>query len=170
MVAQASIMGADMTTTTLTRPQRQAAPIYDPKAFDPADGVGRLLSRVKMAMHEALERELAPLDITAAQYIILVNLASGEVDSAAKLCKGVSYDPGAMTRMLDRLEQKGLIRRTRCSDDRRKVILEMTNEGKAVYPKLVAKHVAVLNQFLRGFSKAEARELETLLSRMLSNA
>jgi DNA-binding MarR family transcriptional regulator len=75
-----------------------------------------------------------------------------------------------MTRMLDRLERKGLIRRVRCGDDRRKVILELTADGKAVYPKLVATYVAVLNRFLHGFSKADARQLETLLSRMLANA
>ena len=144
--------------------------IYDPKTFVPGTGIGKLLSRVKMEMHEALERELAPLDITAAQFVILVNLASGEVNSASQLCKGVSYDPGAMTRMLDRLERKGLVRRVRCPDDRRKVILEMTAEGKAVYPKLGAIYVGVLNRFLRGFTKAEARELEALLERMLANA
>jgi DNA-binding MarR family transcriptional regulator len=144
--------------------------IYDPKTFNPGNGVGRLLSRVKMEMHDALERELAPHDITAAQFVILMNLSSGEVDSASKLCKGVSYDPGAMTRMLDRLEAKGLIRRVRCGDDRRKVILELTAEGKAVYPKLVATYVGVLNRILRGFTKADVKQLETLLSRMLANA
>ena len=146
------------------------ANIYDPKTFVPGTGVGKMLSRVKMAMHEALEQELAPFDITAAQFVILVNLASGEVESASQLCKGVSYDPGAMTRMLDRLERKGLVRRVRCPKDRRKVILEMTAEGKAVYPKLAASYVDVLNRFLHGFTKAEARELEALLERMLANA
>ena len=146
------------------------ASLYDPKTFDPDRGIGRLLSRVKMGLQEALDRELAPFDITSAQYVILVNLAHGEADSASELCKGVSYDPGAMTRMLDRLERKGLIRRVRCGDDRRKVILQLTDEGKAVYPKLVAVHVKVLNHFLRNFSKTQAAQLETLLRRMLANA
>ena len=71
--------------------------------------------------------------------------------------------------MLDRLEGKRLIRRARCPDDRRRVILELTPEGKAVYPKLVASYVNVLNRFLHGFTKPEVRQLETLLSRMLVN-
>jgi len=146
------------------------APLYDPKTFDPDRGIGRLLSRVKMGLQEALDRELAPFDITSAQYVILVNLAHNEADSASELCKGVSYDPGAMTRMLDRLERKGLIRRVRCGNDRRKVILQLTDEGKAVYPKLVAVHVKVLNHFLRNFSKTQVGQLETLLRRMLANA
>ena len=144
------------------------AQIYDPKTFNPGNGIGRLLSRVKMEMHEALDRELAPFDITAAQYVILVNLATG-VDSASGLCKGVSYDPGAMTRMIDRLERKGLVRRVRSPEDRRVVNLALTEEGKAVYPKLVASAATVTNRRLRGFTKAEAQQLERLLQRMLAN-
>ena len=146
------------------------APVYDPKTFDPDNGIGRLLSRVKMEMHEAMDQALAPFDITTAQYVILVQLAGNDVDSAAELCKGVSYDPGAMTRMLDRLERKGLIRRARSPSDRRKTILELTAEGKAVYPKLVAVQVRVLNHFMRNFTKAQAGELESLLRQMLANA
>ena len=142
--------------------------IYDPKTFDPKTGIGGLVARVRVKLFEALDEELAPFDITAAQYVILVNLAHG-VDSASGLCKGVSYDPGAMTRMIDRLERKGLVRRVRSPEDRRVVNLALTEEGKAVYPKLVASAAAATNRRLRGFTKAEAQQLERLLQRMLAN-
>jgi DNA-binding MarR family transcriptional regulator len=143
--------------------------LYTAKTFDPRTGFGRLLGQVKMELMEALDRELAPLDITAAQYVILVTLAEGPTDSASGLCKGVSYDPGAMTRMIDRLERKGMVRRVRCPDDRRKINLELTAEGKAVYPRLIDSAVAVLNRYLRGFSRDEIVQLETYLKRMLAN-
>ena len=154
-----------MEATSLVEPS-----LYDSKTFEPRTGVCRLLSQVKMELMEALDREFAPLDITAAQYVILVTLAEGPTDSASGLCKGVSYDPGAMTRMIDRLERKGLVRRVRCPADRRKINLELTPEGKAVYPKLIDSAVAVLNRYLRGFSRDEIAELETYLKRMLANA
>jgi len=72
--------------------------------------------------------------------------------------------------MIDRLEQKGLIRRTDHPDDRRRVGLELTAEGRAVYPKLKAAAMSVQNRFLRGFTKSEVRQLETLLQKMLANA
>lgn len=134
--------------------------------YDPLTGIGRQLSRVKVAMIEALDRELAPLEITAAQYVIIVNLASGQADSTTTLCKGVSYDPGAMTRMLDRLEKKCLVERSRCPDDRRKVKLELTHDGRAVYPQLVATAARVMEGFLAGFSSAEKEQLAHLLARM----
>ena len=144
--------------------------IYDPKTFDPTTGIGRLLTKVKGEIMDMLDRELAAFDITAAQYVILVKLASGETDSASTLCKGVSYDPGAMTRMIDRLERKGLVRRVRSPSDRRKVFVELTDEGRAVYPKLIDSAVRTINHFLRGFTRAEADQLENFLRRMLANA
>jgi DNA-binding MarR family transcriptional regulator len=129
-------------------------------------------------MLAALDRELsqdkrlAPLEMSAAQYIIVANLAAGpgEPKSAADLCKVISYDAGAMTRMLDRLEAKGLIRRTRSSQDRRLMNLELTEEGRAAYPRMREISMSNANRFLRGFTKAEARQLEGFLNRMLENA
>ena len=150
--------------------------IYDSATYQPCRSIGALLSRVKAESLAALDRELAadkrlaPLELSAAQYIIIANLAGPEgPKSAADLCKGISYDAGAMTRMLDRLEGKGLITRSRCTHDRRLMNLELTEEGRAAYPRMREISMLVANRFLRGFTKAEARQLEGLLLRMLEN-
>ena len=151
--------------------------IYDSTSFQPGRHIGALVSRIKIEMLAALDRELAqdkrlaPLEMSAAQYIIVANLATGpdEPKSAADLCKVISYDAGAMTRMLDRLEAKGLIRRTRSSQDRRLLNLELTEEGRAAFPRMREISMSNANRFLRGFSKAEARQLEGFLNRMLEN-
>ena len=74
-----------------------------------------------------------------------------------------------MTRMLDRLERRGLVRRVANPNDRRAFTLELTAEGKAVYPKLRRVVMKVLNRFLRGFTQKEAQQLESFLLRMLDN-
>ena len=152
--------------------------IYDSASYQPGRSIGALLSRVKVEMLSALDRELAQdkrlaaLEMSAAQWIIVANLAAGpgEPKSAADLCKVISYDAGAMTRMLDRLEAKGLIRRSRSAQDRRLLNLELTEEGRAAYPRMREIAMNVANRFLRGFTKSEARQLEALLSRMVENA
>jgi DNA-binding MarR family transcriptional regulator len=143
--------------------------IYDAETFEPGRCVGPLINRVRLALLEALDRALSPLNVTSAQYVILSTLASG-ADSASQICKGISYDAGAMTRMIDRLEQRGLLQRVRVADDRRTVRLQLTDEGKALYPKMRASAIEVINGLLRGFTKAEARQLEDFLKRMLENA
>jgi DNA-binding MarR family transcriptional regulator len=143
--------------------------IYDSKTYKPRDGIGFLLHRARMEILDDLDKELEPLGITSAQYVILVRLSEDDVGSASGLCRGASYDPGAMTRMIDRLEKKGFVRRVRCPNDRRKVNLELTAEGKAVRPKLIAAVVKVLNHRLRGFSKTEAQQFTEFLRRVLVN-
>ena len=151
--------------------------IYDLATYQPKKSVGALLSRVRVEMLATLDNELAadkrlaPLELSAAQFIIIANLAGAqEPRSASDLCKGISYDAGAMTRMLDRLESKGLIRRNRSPHDRRLMHLELTEEGRAAYPRMREISMAVANRFLRGFTKTEARQLEGMLTRMLENA
>jgi DNA-binding MarR family transcriptional regulator len=152
------------------------ADIYDAQTYEPRKGVGHLLHRVRVEMLSAIDRELAtdrqiaPLDVSSAQFIILSQLGLGGTKSASELCKGMSYDAGAMTRMIDRLEDKGLIRRSRCPDDRRQVNLELTEAGQSALPRMRIASMQVVNRFLRGFSKTEARQLEGMLTRMLENA
>jgi DNA-binding MarR family transcriptional regulator len=144
--------------------------IYDNQTFEPSRCVGPLIGKVRVAFLDALDRELAPHNVTAAQYMIIATLVSANHASASQICKGISYDAGAMTRMIDRLEQRGLLRRVRVADDRRTQKLELTDEGRALYPKMRASAMVVLNNLLRGFTKVEARQLEGFLKRMLENA
>jgi DNA-binding MarR family transcriptional regulator len=146
-----------------------AGEIYDASSFQPSRSIGYLVNRVRTELLAAIDNALEPFDVTSAQYIIMGHVAYNLADSASGLCKGIAYDPGAMTRMVDRLEAKRLIRRVRCEDDRRAVKLELTDEGKAVFPKMRVKVVAVLNHLLRDFSRSEARQLEDYLQRMLAN-
>jgi DNA-binding MarR family transcriptional regulator len=149
--------------------------IYEVETYQPASCVGQLIYRVRAAQMSALDQELAqdpdlaPLEISAAQYTIISVLAKRGVDSGAQLCKDLSYDAGAMTRMIDRLEAKGLVNRRRCPEDRRLVKLELTEAGLAALPKLRECSVRVLNRLLHGFNLAEARQLEGFMVRMLQN-
>ena len=152
------------------------ADVYSLDSYEPKRGLGHIIGRVRAQLLAAIDAELArdeflaPLEVTSAQLIVIVNLAGKEcATSASELCKGISYDAGAMTRMLDRLEAKGLVRRTRSPDDRRLVNLELTQAGKAAYPRLREISMRVLNHSLHDFSRDEARTLENLLARMGNN-
>ena len=144
--------------------------IYDRKNFDPREAIGALIGRTRKAMIQEIDAELAPLHVSAAQWLVVLVLGQGAAASAAELCDLLSYDPGAMTRLLDRLEEKGVLRRARDDSDRRTVRLELTASGKALYPKILAAMVDVFNRLLRGFSRSEVSELEGYLKRMLANA
>jgi DNA-binding MarR family transcriptional regulator len=150
--------------------------IYDSATYEPRRGIGHLLSRVRAELLAAIDRamatdeQLSSMEMSSAQFVIMATLSMGVAKSASDLCKGISYDAGAMTRMLDRLEEKGLLRRSRDPSDRRLVNLEITEKGNAALPRMREVSMGVLNRFLQGFTKAEARQLESFLTRMLDNA
>lgn len=149
--------------------------IYNVEQYDAPKTVGYLVNRARSEIFAALDlelsqdAELAPLEISAAQYVVLSSLWSRDPESTARICKDLAYDPGAMTRMIDRLEAKGLVQRRRCAEDRRLVNLELTEKGEAVMPKMRACSIKILNRLLRGFSPDEAHMLERLLARMVEN-
>lgn len=120
-------------------------------------------------MYDEFERELAPLKLTAAQALVLVVLADDPEATAAAMCRTLSHDAGAMTRIVDKLEERGLVRRVREEHDRRSARLELTKEGGSLLAQVRRVQVDVLNRMLRGFTKTEVRTLESLLKRILDN-
>jgi len=148
---------------------RERAPIYRAATFRSRDSVGALIGFARKALVEAFDRELAPLGLNTAQALVLVFLVDERASTAAEVCKQLSHDPGAMTRLVDKLEAMGLVRRVRGRDDRRSARLEITARGRQVHADLTLVQIAMLNRALRGFSPAEARALEGLLRRVLDN-
>jgi DNA-binding MarR family transcriptional regulator len=146
------------------------APIYSARSFRSREAVGALVALTRKALIEEFERELAPLGLNAAQALVIVVLADEGAGTAAEICKYLSHDPGAMTRLIDKLETMALVRRVRGREDRRSARLEVTQRGRALRSQVTQVQVNVLNRMLRGFSRAEARLLERFLKRMLGNA
>jgi DNA-binding MarR family transcriptional regulator len=130
---------------------------------------GPLIGRVRSVMLSKLDAELQPFGMTGMQFAILKNVAEGAAETAADLCRLMHYDTGSMTRMVDRLEEKGLIRRERSKDDRRVVSLRITGPGRAVLPRLRDSVASVIQRMLTGFSAAEVSDLQVFLGRMIEN-
>lgn len=133
------------------------------------ENVGFLLKQVYHSMTRLMDIETAPLGLTAIQWRPIVLIARGSADTPAELARLNGVDTGAMTRTLDRLEAKGLLRRVRSHEDRRVVKIELTESGleKA---KTIPQYIArVLNHHLRGFSNDEVAQMRHLLGRMLAN-
>jgi MarR family transcriptional regulator, multiple antibiotic resistance protein MarR len=150
--------------------------IYDPKSLDGQTSLAPLVGQVRMAVLKGvdqeflLDKDLAALEVTGAQFVILANLLKGHAKSACELCRHLDYDRGAMSRMIDRLESKKLLRRVALAHTRREQSLEVTAEGKAAFPRMQACLAKVLNKMLSGVTKAQVREVERTLKQMLANS
>jgi DNA-binding MarR family transcriptional regulator len=140
-----------------------------PGQYRPEQSVGYLMRRVLSSVLAQADAELAAYDLTYVQWLPLYKLVMKEGSTMAGLSRDLDIDPGAMTRSLDRLEAKGLVRRERSTEDRRVVLLALTDEGRKVARKVPPVLSGVLNSHLRGFSDAEWQQLLEFLNRMLVN-
>lgn len=145
-------------------------PVYELRSFRSLDAVGALVGRTRKAIAREFDRQLADLGLNTAQALVLVLLAEGVTCTAAAIAAELSHDPGAMTRIVDKLEGAGCVRRVPRERDRRATDLELTAAGKRLHEEVRRVQVSVLNRMLRGFSRTEARTLERLLKRVLDNA
>jgi DNA-binding MarR family transcriptional regulator len=136
---------------------------------EPPLQIGRLLKLVFLSMLRSVDARMQPLELTAMQWEPLLLLALGRADTVAALARECQMDCGAMTRMLDRLEQKQLLLRSRNDVDRRVVNLSLTEKGResaAGIPALVREE---LQRHLNGISPQDQQQLIVLLTRMLEN-
>jgi DNA-binding MarR family transcriptional regulator len=127
-----------------------------------------LLHQLARDVTTTLDRRLAPLGVTTQQAALLHNAASGGA-SARQLAAAVGTDTAGMTKLLDRLEGKGLIERRPNPDDRRSVVIEPTERGLALVPALAPVFGAVARQLFDGFSDDEVANLTSSLRRMGEN-
>ena len=151
-------------------PAAAAPAFYRPDNYQPEESVGYLMRRILAAVSIEVDHELEPSGLTHAQWVPLLKLSMGSASTVAELARECMLDAGGMTRLLDRLEAKGLVRRVRSSEDRRVVNLELSDEGRAAARKIPAVLCGVQNAHMRGFTVQEWQLLRSLLRRILDNA
>jgi DNA-binding MarR family transcriptional regulator len=143
---------------------------YRGDAYPIGESVGYLIKQLRAAQERLVDAEMAEHDLTGVQWGPLLIIHYGIGSTAAEIARWGCVDTGAVTRMLDRLEAKGLVRRTPCPDDRRVMKLALTPEGERLCREIPFGLARVANQLLRGFSPEEFETLKGFLRRMVANA
>jgi DNA-binding MarR family transcriptional regulator len=131
---------------------------------------GYLISQTRNALYAALDKEMLPLDLTASQFVVVIGAMRNRARTVNEFCQLAGIEPGPMSRLLDRLEAKGIVRRVRDLEDRRQVNVTLTEKGVALYPQINAAVHKVYGQLLNGFSEQEALALKHALEKILLNA
>jgi DNA-binding MarR family transcriptional regulator len=154
-------------------PDAKEAPVtefYRAENYFAENSIGYLMRKAVTRVTQAVDREMVPNGLTNAQWVPLIKLYLGEVGTAAELARVCELDAGAMTRLLDRVEAKGLCSRQRSSRDRRVVKLHLTEEGRAAAQKIPEVLARIQNACLAGFTHEEWETLKGYLRRILDNA
>lgn len=126
-----------------------------------AMGVVGRLARVQRIVEAELRTTFAAHDLDASSFDVLAtlrrNAASGGLTPAA-LMRSAMVTSGAITQRLDRLEERGLVRRSPSDADRRSILVQLTDAGRTLVDGTLPDHVATEERLLAGLD-AEQREL-----------
>ena len=151
-------------------PHPAPSAFFNPAAFIPETGMLWLLRRAQLAIAQLVSEATRLGDSTLPQWVPLYKIHSGEANTVADLARHCTVDAGSMTRLLDRLEARGLCHRVRSDTDRRVVRIELTAQGVAAAEQMPRVLSQVYNQVLAGFTPQEWAQLRALLNRVADNA
>lgn len=144
---------------------------YQPEGYLAEQSVGHMMRRITTIVGQLVSNKMSePSGPTFPQWAPLFKLYMGHATTVAELARECQLDTGAMTRLLDRLEAKGLCRRVRSLSDRRVVNIELTEEGREAAREVPHVLCSVQNEVLAGFSREEWLQLKGFLNRILENA
>ena len=131
-------------------------------------GGGALLNQVGRELGTVLDRAFARFDLTTQQAALLLR-AARRPTSPSQLTDVLGTDTAGMTRLLDRLETKGLLHRRRHPQDRRAIVIELTDAGRDLLPHLPPIFGRVTARLFGDFTGDEIAACTAMLRRMLTN-
>ncbi|MBI5971097.1 MAG: MarR family transcriptional regulator [Deltaproteobacteria bacterium] len=137
--------------------------------FNLDDSLGFLLNRAAFAMRRAFEKRLAKHGLTAPQWAILARLWEEDGQSPSVVGRSLHFDRPTITGIVDRLEQKGLIRKARDSRDRRVIRTYLTDKGMALKKQLQPLAQGVNRIASMGISDADVARMKDCLRNIWRN-
>jgi DNA-binding MarR family transcriptional regulator len=139
-------------------------PQIDPEV----EGIVVRVEKIHRHFQEAFRASLGEAGLTKEEWKVLMALHDS-VRSHGWLCQDLDVSTGAMTNRLDKLERRGLIRRAPDPNDRRGVLLELTETGDAELKKYVEAGAGRERELVDHLTAADKQELNRLMSKLLAS-
>lgn len=132
--------------------------------------VGLHVTRVAKTLSRAFDDALVAAGGSLPVWLVLVSLKGGRHGAQRDLAEAVGIEGPTLTHHLNRMEAAGLVTRTREPDNRRVHRVELTDDGEAMFRRLVATVTEFDTRLRRGMSAKELAILADALERLRANA
>lgn len=137
--------------------------------IDPAvEGIVTRISKASRQLDAEMRNSLAHVGLTKEEFKVLVQLHAGPQTHGA-LCRQLEVSTGAMTNRLDKLERAGLVSRSEDPNDRRGVMLTLTQSGAERLDAYIDLGAHRERQLLEGLSRSDKRQLNELLTKLVDS-
>jgi DNA-binding MarR family transcriptional regulator len=155
-------------------PGPTASPSATPKLPPEKMAAWRAFLEAHARITDVLARELREEEsLPLAWYDVLVQLqeAPDHRLRMQELAEAVLLSKSGLTRLVDRMEREGLVRRSACPDDRRGILAELTDTGLATLRRTSTTHLRGVDaHFASHLTGEEATELAAILRRLTDRA
>ena len=122
------------------------------------------------ALRKAFDRLAVGLGVTRAQWKVLFKLTRSPGLRQVELADMLDLEPITLCRIVDRLEEAGLVERTRDPDDRRAWRLQVTAKAQPLVDKLQAVGAKLVDQAFSGIDPQDIEITRQVLARVRENA
>lgn len=135
------------------------------------EGIVERIQAIANRLNRTMEETMASHGLTYGEWKVLHRLRRAEPDyrsTPGKLSAKLDVSTGAMTNRLDRLEEEGLIRRLPDPNDRRMVVVELTDKGLARWQDAIGRQAEKESLIASELNQREKTQLNALLRRLLA--
>lgn len=126
----------------------------------------RLIRTVNRLLEKRVRERFSDSELSFEEWMALKLISDGLVENAGDLARDFGIGTGATTRLIDSLEDRGLVERDRTRKDRRVVLLKLTAPGREHYRRKVTDMIDCWNDLLKDFDDAELEQLITLMTKL----
>lgn len=139
---------------------------YSAADFHPDISIGYLSKRVHQLTLAGLDPVFAREGLSNIQWHALISIYFERGANCAALARDLGYDKGATTRLVDQLEARGWVVRSREHEDRRLVAIRLTPEGERLMHRVRLKVIEAWNDWLRDWPHEDVAAAVMVLQRL----
>ena len=138
--------------------------------YDKSHRLGPTLGHAAMMAKACLDARVSPYHLTPAQTHVLLYLQkNGGQAPQGELVRFMRVRPPTASAMLERMEEKGLVRRSVSGSDARRQLVTLTEKGSRQHALFQEIYLGTEETILRGFTSRETETLLSLLDRIIAN-
>ncbi|MFC5559451.1 MarR family winged helix-turn-helix transcriptional regulator [Ureibacillus thermophilus] len=125
-----------------------------------------VLSRAMQAVKKRVEEDIRAYGMNPTEFAVLELIYSKGEQPIQKIGEKVLIASSSITYVVDKLENKKLLKRKPCPDDRRITYATITEEGKKLMDDIFPKHKKTMAEIFRGVADEEKQKLIELLKKL----
>src|SRR5277367_2912366 len=146
----------------------KSAPSSSKEISDLKSHTGFWLRFVSNHVSYRFAQRLEASGVTVAEWVILREMFDGDITSPSALARVTGLTRGAVSRLIDQLLRKKLVTRAEAVGDRRIQDIALTEEGRAIVPRLAAIADENDEEFFRHLLARERESLAAILKKLVS--